>query len=346
MNMFKSIRFFGFFTCTFILFSVSVLPAADRITVQEGKGKNVSGTILAVNAEKVTIDVRGEKQEIPANIIVSTEYDNEPSGLKATRTAFDGSRMPETLEALAKVDPKTLTKPELKQEFDYFTAAAKTKSVLAGSGDLADAEKSLLDFIKNNKNSYHYFEICEYYGDLMVQAGKFDDAKKSYAALAKAPWSEYSLKATVSLGMAEITEKKTDSARKNFETVIKSEDNSEQAERLKNIAKIGQALCLTSEKKYDEAVKMLEEIAKNSSGEDSVFQSLVYNSLGLTYEQAGKPRDAILAYMHTDILFSSARSEHIKALQELSKLWKQVKRNERADETAKRLKSIYNIDTK
>jgi predicted negative regulator of RcsB-dependent stress response len=344
--MLKSIRFFGFFTCLLIHFSISVsiLLAADRITVQEGKGKNVSGTILAVNAEKVTIDVRGEKQEVPANIIVLTEYDNEPSGLKAARTAFDGSRMPETLEALSKVDPKTLTKPEMKQDFDYFTAAAKTRSALAGSGNIADAEKSLLDFIKNNKNSYHYYEICELYGDLMVQAGKFDDAKKSYTALAKAPWSEYSLKATVSLGMAEITEKKIDSARKNFETVIKSQDNSEPAERLKNVANIGLALCLTSEKKYDDAIKKLEEIAKNSGSEDSVFQSLVYNSLGSTYAQAGKPRDAILAYMHTDILFSSARNEHIKALQELSKLWKQVKRNERAEETDKRLKSLYNLD--
>ncbi|MDR2757423.1 MAG: tetratricopeptide repeat protein [Planctomycetaceae bacterium] len=341
--MLKGIRFFGSFTGTLILFAVSVLPAADRITVLEGKGKNVSGTILAVNAEKITIDVRGEKQEIPANIIALTEYDGEPSGLKAARTAFDGSRMPETLEVLAKIDPKTLTKPEMKQDFNYFTVAAKAKSVLAGSGDLADAEKSLLDFIKNNKNSYHYFEICELYGDLMVQAGKFDDAKKSYAALAKAPWPEYSLKATVSLGMAEITEKKTDSARKNFETVIKSEDNSEQAERLKNTAQIGLALCLASEKKYEEAIKMLEEIAKNSGNEDSAFQSLVYNSLGSAYAQAVRPRQAILAYMHTDILFSSARNEHIKALQELSKLWKQLQRNERAEETDNRLKSIYNI---
>jgi predicted negative regulator of RcsB-dependent stress response len=330
----------------FVILMFSSVVLADRITVEEGKGKNLTGSILAVNAEKVTIDVRGEKQEVPANIISSTVYEGEPSLLNTARTAFSGSRMTEALEALAKIDPKTLTKPTMKQDFDYFAAASKTKLVLTGSGDAADAEKSLLDFIKNNKNSYHYYEICELYGDLMVQVGKFDDAKKSYAALAKAPWAEYSLKAAVSLGMAEVTEKKTDSARKNFETVIQSEDASEQAERLKGIAKVGLALCLTSEKKYDEAIKILEEIAKNPGSEDSIFQSLVYNSLGLTYEQAGKPRDAILAYMHTDILFSSARSEHIKALQELSKLWKQVKRNERAEETDKRLKTIYNISTK
>jgi predicted negative regulator of RcsB-dependent stress response len=340
--MFQTIRMI---ICCSVVVTTSIVMA-DRVTVQDGKGKNVTGSILAVNAEKVTVDVRGEKQEIPANIIVLTEYDGEPSTLKAARSAYDGSRMPETLEALAKVDPKALTKPEMKQDYAFFLTAAKTKQVLTGSGDADDAEKTLLDFIKNNKNSYHYFEICELYGDLMVQQGKFEDAKKSYAALAKAPWSEYSLKATVSLGMAEIAENKADSARKNFETVAKSEDTSEQGERYKKMANIGLALCLASEKKYDEAIKSLETIANDSTGQDSVFQSLVYNSLGSVYERAGKPREAVLAYLYTDILFSSARSEHIKALQALSKLWKQVKRNERAEEVDKRLKALYNISAK
>ena len=341
--------------CRALIFTVltvclSSAALADRITMLDGKGRTVTGKILGISAEKITVDVRGERQDIAANIIATTEFDGEPGALKTARTAVTGSRMTEALEALDKVDPKTLTNDFLKQEAAYIRAWSKAKLVLAGSGNADDAEKELSAFIKDHKNSYHFYEICELYGDLMVQQGKFDRAKSSYAALAKAPWPEYSHKATVSLGMAEVSENKIDSARKNFESVInaKSEgdDESDQTERIKGMAKVGLALCLTAEKKYDEAIKELEKIAENSGSEDSIFQSLVYNSLGATFEKAGKPREAILAFMHTDILFSSARTEHIKALTELSKLWKQVKRVERAEAIENRLKDLYNISIK
>ena len=137
-----------------------------------------------------------------------------------------------------------------------------------------------------------------------------------------------------------------DAAKKNFETVIASTDDSPQAERQKSIANIGLALCLVADKKYDEAIKSLERIAREAGSEDSSFQALVYNSLGSAYNQADKPRDAVLAYMHTDILFSAARSEHIKALTELSKLWAKIQRSDRAEDVAKRLKDQYNIAVK
>ncbi len=319
---------------------------ADRITMFEGKGRPVTGSVILITPEKVTVDIKGEKQEIPANVIAATMFEGEPSALTSARNAVTGSRMQEAIDGLAKVDQKTLTNDGMKQDYAYCLAYAKVKLVLAGGGDAADAEKELLNFIKNFKTSYHYYEICEVYGDLMVQQSRFEDAKKSYAVLAKAPWPEYSLKATVALGMAEINEKKADSAKANFESVIASTDNSPQAERQKSIAKIGLALCLVDEKKFDEAIKTLEQIAREAGSEDSSFQALVYNSLGNAYDQAGKPRDAVLAYMHTDILFSAARSEHIKALMELAKLWKKIQRTDRAEDVAKRLKDQYNIVAK
>ena len=322
------------------------ISLADRIIMLEGKGRPVTGSIILITQEKVTVDVKGEKQEIPANIIASTTFDNEPSQLATARNAVLNSRMQEAIDALAKLDPNTLTKDGMKQDYAYFLAYAKTKLVLASGGDATDAEKELLEFIKNHKTSYHYFDICEVYGDLMVQQGRFEDAKKSYAALAKAPWPEYSLKATVSLGMAEVYEKKADAARKNFETVIATTDDSPQTERQKSVAKIGLALCLVVEQKYDESIKALEAIARESGSEDSSFQALVYNSLGSAYDRSDKPRDAVLAYMHTDILFSAARSEHIRALTELARLWKKIQRNDRAEDVASRLKELYNITAK
>lgn len=342
-----------FTAVAFLVVSTAVMSSsvlADRITFHEGKGRAITGKILGINAEKVTVDVRGERQEIQANTIASIEFDGEPAALKTARTAVSGSRMSEALEALEKIDPKTLTNDFMKQEAAYYRSWSKAKLFLAGTGDADDVEKDLTAFIKDHKNSYHFFEITELYGDVMVQQGKYDKAKNSYAALAKAPWPEYSQKATVSLGMAEVNENKIDSARKHFESVLaaktEGEEESDQTTRLKGMAQVGMALCLAAEKKYDEAIKELEKIAESSGSADSIFQSLVYNSLGAVYEKAGKLTEAKLAYMHTDILFSSARTEHIKALTELARIWRLAKRAERAEDVEKRLKDLYNITLK
>lgn len=316
---------------------------ADRIFTVEGGSRAVTGTVLGISNEKVTVDVSGERREIPANTIRSITFDDEPSQLASARGYVADSNMSAALEALSKVDRNKLPKDGMKADYDYVETAAKAKQVMSGSGNVEDATKALNDFLKNNRNSYRYYEICELYGDFMVQQGKFDLAKRSYETLAKAPWPDYALKANVSLGMADVTENKIEDARKLFESVLASDDDSEQAKSLKSIAKIGLALCQAGEKKFDEAIKTLEEIARSSSSEDMQFQALLFNSLGSAYQQAGKANEAILAYLHTDIMFSSARSEHIKALQALSKLWRQVKRNERADAVDKQLKELYNI---
>ncbi|MGL4594380.1 MAG: tetratricopeptide repeat protein [Thermoguttaceae bacterium] len=331
-----------FFLLTFFVCVASQVALADRITMIEGKGRPVTGTIVGIASDKVTIDVSGKTQEIPANQIEATIFEKEPSGLANARTAVIGSRMTEVLTSLEKVDPKELSN-YMKQDYDYFLATAKGRLALSDAGNFADAEKELTAFVKNNKASYHFYEICELYGDVMVAQNKFSDAKNSYEVLIKAPWPEYTLKAQFFLGMAEVRDKKIDAARKNFDAVIAAPDDSEQAQRFKNMAKVGLAICLSEEKKFDESIAALENIAKNSESDDSLFQSLVYNALGSVYNAAGKPREAILAYMHTDILFSSSRREHIQALKELVKLWNTAKRADRSKETEERLKELYNI---
>ena len=342
-------RFLLFFVFSAVSLScfVNVL-SADRVALIDGRGRPLEGTIIRITAEQVTLqDSRNRQQEIPANTIAWTSFEGEPSALSSSRVSVNGGRMEEALAALAKVDLKELTGDGMRQDYAYFLAYAKAKLVLSGGGrDAEEAKTALDDFRRRNRASYHYYEICELYGDLMAQLGRFDDAKESYADLAKAPWPEYKLKALVALGMTEISEGKADSARKNFETVMASTDTSPQTERQKSLARIGLALCLVADKKYDEALTALEEIAKEAGNEDALFQARVYNSLGSAYDQADRPHEAALAYVHTDILFSSARGEHIKSLTELHRLWTKIQHSGRAAEVAKRLKDLYEITVK
>ena len=340
-------RFLSFFVFSVVsLCCFGNVLSADKVALIEGRGRPLEGTIIQITAEQVTLQDKDSQKKYDANNVASTTFGGEPSALNAARLSVNGGRMEEALANLAKVDPKELTSDGMKQDYAYFLAYAKAKLVLSGSGNAEEAKTALEDFRRRHKASYHYYEICEIYGDLMAQLGRFDEAKESYADLAKAPWPAYKLKAQVSLGMTEIFEGKADSARRNFEAVAASTDASPQTERQKSLAAVGLALCLVADKQYDEAIAALEKIAKETGSEDALFQARVYNSLGSAYDQADKPHEAALAYMHTDILFSSARGEHIRSLTELHRLWTKIQRSGRAEEVARRLKDLYKITVK
>ena len=324
-------------TLSFLLLSGTAF--ADRITFRDGTTKPLTGSIVTIDADKVTITVRSVQRDIAANTIASTEFDGEPGILKLARTDFLAGRMEEVLERLAKVDAKTLSTLFLKQEAHFLRAAAKGKLALEGKGDTGDAEKELMAFIGNHKTSYHLFDIGELWGELALWQEDFVHAREAFTMLGDAPWHKHRAKWT--LGMIDLRENNVVSAKDHFGSVLHAEEAL--SGRLRAQAKGGLALCLAAEKKFDEAVTELAQIADAADNEDSIFSAFVYNSLGATCEKAGKPGEAILAYLHTDILFSAAKEEHVKALTALSKLWREVSRPERAEEVEKKLDELYNI---
>ena len=327
-----------------ILLTASV-AAADRINLIEGRPFN--GTIVGVTRERVSIDLDNKKEEVAANMIESTVYEGEPSGINAARIAIRNSRMDEALDALSKVDAAKLPdNAYIKQDYAFLLAYVKGQLALTESGDLKEAENAVASFIKDHSRSYHYYEACQLYGDILVTAGKFEQAKKAYDALSKAPWPEYSLKAKVALGNAEISENKIAEARKLFDEVIKAQDDSSQVETQKHLAQVGLSKCLVAENKIDQAVKELEAFIAKTNPENTVLQATIYNALGFAYEKADNAAFAINAYLSVDVLYSGARNEHIAALRSLSLLWRKTGRNDRAEEVEKRLKEMYNLAVK
>jgi hypothetical protein len=57
--------------------------------------------------------------------------------------------------------------------------------------------------------------------------------------------------------------------------------------------------------------------------------------------EQGNDKDALLAYLMVDVLFSSERAYHAEALYRLSSLWDKVGNKVRAEEARDRLKSDY-----
>ena len=52
-------------------------------------------------------------------------------------------------------------------------------------------------------------------------------------------------------------------------------------------------------------------------------------------------REALYAFLHTDLLFSKEKDEHARALAQIARIWRELNRPDRADETLERLKQEY-----
>ena len=75
--------------------------------------------------------------------------------------------------------------------------------------------------------------------------------------------------------------------------------------------------------------------------EDAETLAPAYNTLGDCLRAAGNPRDALFAYLHTDILYPSQADEHARALAAIAQLWRVLNRGDRSSAVIERLKAEY-----
>src|SRR5262249_44116677 len=154
------------------------------------------------------------------------------------------------------------------------------------------------------KQNFHYFDACETVGDLLVALGKYSEAESYYAKLAAAPWSDYKMRATLQMGRALVGQKQYDKAQAKFDEVLAMTADGKEAERHKLSASLGKASALAGAGKTDEATKMVNEMIAKADPENAELHARAYNILGNCYLAAGKKKEALLAFLHVDLLYS------------------------------------------
>ena len=108
------------------------------------------------------------------------------------------------------------------------------------------------------------------------------------------------------------------------------------------MAKAGKASCLAGTGSPAEGITIAEKlITENSPENNAELFGRTYNALGACYLKAGKPKDALMAYLHVDVLFYSDSEVHAEALYNLSKLWLSLKKQDRADNARNLLTDRY-----
>jgi TolA-binding protein len=94
-------------------------------------------------------------------------------------------------------------------------------------------------------------------------------------------------------------------------------------------------------KKPADAIKMVEDVLRDADPENATVMARAYNVIGEAYQQNGRNKEAILAYLHVDLLYPSVADAHAEALAHLAELWEKEHKAERAAEARRTLEERY-----
>ncbi len=327
--------------------------AADFVTVDiRDQGGDMteetqSGTVTKITREAVTLkDRAGLDVTLQANKIIATQYDDEPVKLQVVRTAIESSQYEEALVQLGEITDDEVNKmtPFMRQDYDFFRAYAASQLALSGSPDvtLRKAGATLNDFVKRNPDSYHFYEANRILGTILVAMSDYKNAKSFFEILGNAPWEEMKIEGSIALGNILLNEKDLEGAKRGFDEVMAAQDAPGVREQ-KNFAQIGLGRIAALQGDYDGGMAIFNGIVESSDPDDYVLQAKLYNAIGTTAMEAGKDKEAIIAFLHVDLLYSSASAEHVVALKNLLTLWKKQLREDRAAEVQSILRDKYKI---
>ena len=314
-----------------------VAQTGDIVTRTDGKKSR--GKIVSISKNEVTIEAKEGSEKVPSNQIVSIAFSGEPSGMRQVRELVEGGQWESALERLAKIDSGRIENKRVASEVAYYKALATARK----GDELAKAVRVLLDYVRNNKDSYHFFETVEVLGDLAMQLGSYQKAASYYAQLSKAPWTAYKLKGAFLEGTALQAQGPSQLANavKKYDAVTKAKVSSADAARYKQLATAGKVACSVNQQNAGDSIKIMQELIANNDPKDAELFARAYNALGACYQAAGKPNEAIHQYLHVSLLFHRVDTAHAEALFHLSQLWGKVGKADRASETRKLLMSRY-----
>jgi len=308
-----------------LLLSVSLAVHAQQFDqVIPHSGSTTSGVITGESVTHVEIEVRGAKRQIPVNEIKRITFGEDPKDLKRGRDNILTGNFEGGLDDLKKVDPASLTRTIIKQDYAFYRALAIGRIALSRGGDKTAANAAMMTFVRGAPKSYHFLEAAELLGDLAVSQADYAGAARFYAAItSKTPpeWTGYRMRGRVLEGRALIAQKLFQEAQTKFDGVMNASDDTAAATELKKMAEVGKAVCMAEQGQHEPAIVILNRIIAENDPDSKELFGRAYNALGRSHLKANRDKHAKLAYLHVDLLFYGNSEVHAEALYNLSKLW-------------------------
>ncbi|MEM6798884.1 MAG: hypothetical protein AAF589_05165 [Planctomycetota bacterium] len=313
---------------------------AQNDSVRTTKGTE-AGEVEKMSAVGVTLKRGSVSKNIPVSEIESVRFADEPSELTQARVNARNGGYRTALNKLSGVNAAGIVNPYIKQELAFYKAYCQARLALLGEEDLTAAGRDLNTFRQNGKQNFHYLQAVELLGDLLASSGRYSQAEKMYAEVAKAPFPAYKVRANVLVGRSLQGQDKHAEAIQRFEAAIRlgGEDAEEKSQQLE--AQLGKAVSLAATGKIGQGVKLVQQVLAAADPAQDRLLARAYNALGACYVQGGKSKDALFAFLHVDLLFANVPESHAEALYHLVALWQETGKPQESKQAREKLETRY-----
>jgi len=312
---------------------VTLVPGS---TVKGAVSGSVRGQVQSESATEVVVKLGNNLINVPADQVVSVRYDGQPANMVLAETREASGQLAEAADLYKKAIDLAVSRPLIAQAARFKQAELTADIALADPSKTTEAMALLDAFVKAYPDGRQAAPALEKLTRLLLQKGDYARVDRALADLARLPHGGERagvLKARVAARRGDHA-----AAVAELDRLIKS---APAGSSLVREARLARAESLAALKKFDEAEAEILGVIQALPAEDVAAQSAAHNTLGDCLRAAGRPKDALFAYLYTDLIYSKDKEQHPRALAQISRLWRVLKRDDRADEVWNRLKQEY-----
>ncbi len=334
----KSVRssMVAFLTVTTL--SASMALAVDQVTRRSDR-VTIRGELTSMTLESLTVTLsNSQTQVIPVSDVFSVKYDMEPPLLAQAQSNERSGALDVALEKFISVQKEySGDDKRVISDVEFLIARTKVKIAQADPSKVDEALAAIKKFREGHKTNFRYFE------SLLLESSlaKGNEATVLLTEVQACPVKGYQLQAGVQLGQVLLAANDAGGASAAFEKVIEQSAGDASSATAQFAGLLGKAECQQKQGQLDEAIATLDDIINKASESESRTLAAAWVLKGDCLRMKNLPKDALMAYLHVDVLYSSEPAAHAESLYHLASLWGPAGHQDRADEASAKLSLKY-----
>ena len=293
---------------------------SDTPTTEDHEAEGTSLTVLEENYDKLVYSVKvGDKstrQDTSIGTVKEVFYYPKPEAWSDAVSAMEGGDYESALSGFAALAGNQSNRAWIRMYSLYYIAKIN-QSAYQLNPAIQAYEKLLTDFPKSRFAP----EVLVQIGLIQLNVGNDSAAAGAFGRLQKLPGLPEGEKQTARYYTILIVQKQGEKTKNttllnqalnDYRALLAEVEKNPELKKVATLARLGIGNCLIFLSKFDEALSFFQAIA--DATEDRTVLAGVFNGLGLCYYKTNKWKEALMAFLRTEVLYNEDPEQAAMAL--------------------------------